>query len=376
MLRRSEPRYLIKPLPLWALFVALGVALVMPCATPFATASMASSDSRKPTKADALYISTQPSTTTSSSLYKTQHLARFKATADAANEVRSNNRRFSLSRFMGLLKGKEQEGGNNWRGGEAAASLPSRLFFKYASPLLDQASQRRLEVDDAFYIAEDRQMGTAVPALATIYESMRTKSKRKIEQCRQQGSKKVKASQSILLTKALLLHQKRMLLWTGFLRLCNTSIQAFPAVSLARLLRLVEAGDTQPPSKALIAAVQLISVLLVKMIIENQYFHYVVKCSTEVRGALSGIIFDKSLRLPGGGNAVTHKTDKKKGEKATALGAGGVLNLMQSDASIIESAAMQIHTIWDAPLQVRIGSRRRGHGEKVARKSDLWIVTV
>lgn len=29
-----------------------------------------------------------------------------------------------------------------------------------------------------------------------------------------------------------------------------------------------------------------------------------------------------------------------------------VLNLMQSDASIIESAAMQVHTIWDGPLQI------------------------
>jgi hypothetical protein len=72
--------------------------------------------------------------------------------------------------------------------------------------------------------------------------------------------------------------------------------------------------------------------------------------STQTRGALEGLIFDKSLRLPGGGSNVLSKfgNDKKK----KALGSGGVLNLMQSDASIIESAAMQIHTTWDAPLQV------------------------
>lgn len=87
------------------------------------------------------------------------------------------------------------------------------------------------------------------------------------------------------------------------------------------------------------------------MVIENQYFHNVVKYSTAVRGSLAGLIFDMSLRLQGGGTGVTHLTD---GRDAKTLGAGGVLNLMQSDASIIESAASQIHTTWDAPLQIAI----------------------
>merc|ERR1711879_821001 len=77
------------------------------------------------------------------------------------------------------------------------------------------------------------------------------------------------------------------------------------------------------------------AILCTKMIIENQYFHNVVKCATQVRGSLSGLIFDKSLSLPAGGD-------------------GSVLNLMQNDAGTIESIAVQFHTLWDSPLQIVI----------------------
>jgi hypothetical protein len=107
--------------------------------------------------------------------------------------------------------------------------------------------------------------------------------------------------------------------------------------------------------KPLRAAVALVAVLSVKMIVENLYFHAVVKYATQVRGSLAGLIFDKSLRLASGsGHAPLSASDKKDGNTAgKALGAGGVLNLMQSDTSILESTALQIHTIWDGPLQVR-----------------------
>lgn len=80
-----------------------------------------------------------------------------------------------------------------------------------------------------------------------------------------------------------------------------------------------------------------------KVVIENQYFHNVLKYATLIRGAISGMIFDKSLRLA---------TDEDGGSSRSVLGVGGMLNLMQSDASILENTAMQLHTLWDGPLQV------------------------
>ena len=122
---------------------------------------------------------------------------------------------------------------------------------------------------------------------------------------------------------------------------------------------------------------QLIALLSVKMIIENLYFHNVVKCATMVRGSLTGLVFDKSLRLSSssgsgssnGASSVTVEEDSKdadssseeskknkKGKDTASLGTGGVLNLMQSDVSVIESTALQIHTIWGEATNVCVYS--------------------
>merc|ERR1740139_2177242 len=58
---------------------------------------------------------------------------------------------------------------------------------------------------------------------------------------------------------------------------------------------------------------------------------------TRARGSLSGLIFDKSLKLAGGAD-------------------GSVLNLMQNDADTVESMCWQLHTSWDGPLQIMVYS--------------------
>lgn len=235
---------------------------------------------------------------------------------------------------------------NNTSEGEIGASLLSRLTFQYTYALLKEAAQkRRLEVEDALDTPTDRNMETTVPELTRIYQELQTKAK---QEGKQQNNN---VSESFLLTKALFIQQRKILLLTAVLRLVNTTIQAFPAVLVSRLLKLIEAGEVYPASHAFGAALALVSVLSLKMITENQYFHHVVKGSTQVRGSLAGLIFDKSLRLPGGGSGV--KQVDGKGED-DSLGIGGVLNLMQSDTGIVENAALQVHTTWDGPLQLAI----------------------
>jgi ABC-type multidrug transport system fused ATPase/permease subunit len=242
--------------------------------------------------------------------------------------------------------------------GEYSVSLPSRLIYSYANPLIRKASSNQtLEPSDAMEVPDARRMEASVTHLADIYRELRHKHRRTLEQRKLQGAHT--AYEAFLLTKALFLHQRKMLVFSGILRLLNTAVQAFPALLVARLLRLVEAGQAQPVSRALQAALTLVAVLSVKMITENQYFHNVVKMSTQVRGALAGLVFDKALRLPGGGSGVSLHRDETRqpssnATAATAMGVGGVLNLMQSDSSIVESAALQIHTVWDGALQLAI----------------------
>eukprot|EP00980_Cylindrotheca_fusiformis_P007861 scaffold1669_cov129-Cylindrotheca_fusiformis.AAC.72 len=259
-----------------------------------------------------------------------------------------------VRKFLGSLNPSPGRKDGRWKGGESTATVPSRLLFSYIAPLLELASQRTITEEDAFRVSEKRMMEKSVESLTETYGKFQKKAKGKIEKARANGSEKVKNSQSLVLLKALVYNQRRLLITTGILRLLNTTIQAFPALLVSRLLRCVEAGETYPVQKAINLALLLVSVLSLKMIIENQFFHNVVNMSTQTRGAIEGLIFDKSLRLPGGGSGVMAR--KKSDQEKKALGSGGVLNLMQSDASTIESAAMQIHTTWDGLLQIALYS--------------------
>jgi len=254
--------------------------------------------------------------------------------------------------------------------------LASKLTFAYADPLLDIAAERRLELEDGFHVPENNMMQRAVTRLEDIYGKCRNKAQKRLRQIRaeeetgsgterskrQRKRDRIATSESIVLGVALLKSQKQMLMVTGILRLLNTIAQAFPALLISRLLRQIESGDALHPFQPLRSALLLVSVLSVKMLIENQYFHNVVKCACEVRGSISGVIFDKSLRLSSGGGGDREvetgdkSTSKKKRKKTkmAALGSGGVLNLMQSDATTIEMLTMQLHTLWDGLLQISI----------------------
>jgi hypothetical protein len=234
---------------------------------------------------------------------------------------------------------------HRWKGGESQATLASRLLFSYVTPLLDVAANRTLTENDALSVSEQLQMNVAVPKLADAYDKARRKARHTLETTRRRRRrrfngtnnndshnrhdsnivKKKKNSQTWILLQTLFQYQQSPLLFTGCLRLVNTAIQAFPAIIVARLLRSIEAGTTEPVSKSVRAALLLVGVLSVKMIVENQMFHHVVTMSTQVRGALEGLIFDKSLRLPEGGRGVMARQNLSTEKKA--LGSGGVRHL-------------------------------------------------
>ena len=261
--------------------------------------------------------------------------------------------------------------------GEYNATLLSNLLYFYVSPLMRKAQKAGgLTEHDSFQIPNSQRMGCIVPKLerqyllerqlaraAVLKEAKQTRKRKSYLNRFRLGIKHNKdfqyatlenpidnpyaISESVVLGKALLKYQKGLLVHTAILRLFNTAIQAFPALLVARLLRLIE--SKAPLAQSIRAAALLITVLTTKMVIENQFFHNVVKYATQVRGSLTGIIFDKSLRVASNTDS-TSSTKTKEG----GIGAGGVLNLMQSDASILEATALQLHTIWDGPLQISI----------------------
>jgi len=321
--------------------------------------------------------------------------------------------------------------------GEHQSNIFSRLLYFYASQLLDISSQRQIEISDSLPVPDHILMDEQVPELERIYKKCKSKAHTHLERLKSSSSmsptttttsrtrrrilggkqthhgdtnilkqklnEKIAKSESLILAKAIILHQRKNLATTGTLRLVNTLIQAFPSILVARLLRFIESGDAVHPSKPIIAAFQLVLLLSVKMLIENQYFHNVIKCSTMVRGSLMGLLFDKSLRLSSNAgtgsssssnevaglstsksNSNGEKNNGKKDEiqenekgkqkeKSLSLGTGGILNLMQSDVSILEGTALQIHTIWDGLLQITIFSTLLF---KYLGPSVLWGIAV
>ena len=133
----------------------------------------------------------------------------------------------------------------------------------------------------------------------------------------------------------------------------NTCIQSLPSIFIARFLRCFE-DPTINVSLAVKNLSVLLLVLFTKMTTENSYFYYTVINALEVRGIISGLLFDKSLLLPSTSSDASPSTlkEKKKKRSLDTSGTGSTLNLLQIDTSIIENFFIQIHTFWDGPLQV------------------------
>lgn len=280
-------------------------------------------------------------------------VARQSASAtDLEPETTTKKKRSLLRRILWNANPLAGRTDDRWKGGEAKATIASRLLFSYVSPLLDVVGGKNLEnrtltEDDAFALAQEhRSMEYAVESLAGTYDLARTKARRRLEEKKQQASSNskkskevVKNSESLVLLKAIVRNQKSLLLLTGIQRLTNTFVQAFPSLLVARFLRSIEAGPTAPIQESFKAVVLLVAVLCLKMVTENQFFHNVVSMSTRIRGSVEGLIFDKSLRLPEGGSGVLTKhigggkktSGANNGSKAKikesskkALGSGGV----------------------------------------------------
>lgn len=320
-----------------SLFWLLAVAhlFALPFASPFANAGQQSLPKRAPR--DSFQHNVSPPNDSKS--HRNQFSRLFRA-VDGTNDTSGKTTQNWLGRF--ILRSKATPYDIPQRNDiKAKTSLLSRFFFNYATPLVKKAAAHRLDQNDAFEVPVDEKMVSAVSRFNRIHELTKESTSRQLRINEKDPT--TVHSQSYMLAKSLLYFTRRSLLLTGCLRFLNTAIQAFPPILVARLLRLVEAGNAYPAQKAFLTVASLILVLTVKTILENAYFDLLVRKAMQVRGILAGMIFDKSMRLSSTGVILPNKG----ANQTNSVGVGEVLNLMQSDTSLIESFAMQIHTTWE-----------------------------
>lgn len=320
-----------------SLFWLLAVThlFALPCASPFANAGQQTLPKREPRDS---FQHNGPSPHDSKS-NRNQFSRLFRA-VDGTKYTSKTTTRRGLGRF--IFRSKETaNNASQWEDGGSKASLLSRFFFNHVTPLVQKASTRRLDQTDAFHVPVGEKMGSAVTSFSRIHEHTKLSTAQKL---RVKGKDPATVdSQALMLGTSLLLFTRRNIWLTGSLRLLNTAVQAFPAILVSRLLQLVEAGTAYPPQKAFMAVASLIFILTVKTVLENAYFDLVVRTAMQVRGILAGMVFDKSIRLSSTGVILPVQGANQTG----SIGTGEVMNLMQSDTSLIESFAMQIHTTWE-----------------------------
>jgi len=152
-----------------------------------------------------------------------------------------------------------------------SASLFSRLTFKFVSPLISRSKTTPLTLKDTYLVPPPSSMSQQVPFLQALYNKRRS-------------APSVKSpANAYYLARSIIQSQREDLKITALYRVSNTLIQAFPALFVAKILKSME--QKAPPLATFKWAFSLFLVLVLKMIVENQYFHSIVMMGTKVRRA-------------------------------------------------------------------------------------------
>jgi len=207
------------------------------------------------------------------------------------------------------------------------ASWLSHAFFWWVGPLFSRGNELEtrgpLKEEDLFTLA-----GSDVPALVS------RDFERELEAQQRKGAPNA-------VYAAVRSQFWRQMLAAGLVKFVNSTLQFAPPVFLNFFLQYVEQAATGATPNAYAGwlwAVGLFLVLTVRTCTENNYFHRVVRVGYQLRMAMTTAVYRKALRL-----SPCAKQDTPTGQ---------IVNLMQLDASRLDSMCMQVHVIWDGAYQI------------------------
>lgn len=207
---------------------------------------------------------------------------------------------------------------------EYSASWLSKAIFLWVNSLFKVGNSRPLKVDDLLRVAD----ADDVANVSAIFES--TLARKKEERAPK------------LVQSALVEQFKRPMLIAGIFKFANSTIQFAPPLLLSALLDTIADQSSAAPQKPVwlgyVLAVAIFVATTLRVVIENNYFHRVVRVGFQVRTALSAAVYRKSLRM-----SPTAKQDTPVGK---------IVNLMQLDAQRLEGLTSQLHVLWDSPYQI------------------------
>jgi len=206
---------------------------------------------------------------------------------------------------------------------EHNSSFLSRTYFSWVDPLFSKGNKATITQDDLFKLE-----GADTPAVASAAFEAHLASV-------------IAAKSAAPLTASLRAQFLAPMVRAGYIKFLNSSLQLAPPILLNYLLRWLadaQAGTARNPAwEGYVWAGALFVALSLRVLVENAYFHAVVRVGFQVRAAANAAVYRKALRL----------SPVARMEVPT----GQIVNLMQVDAARLEAVCQQLHVTWDGLFQ-------------------------
>ncbi|KAJ3698578.1 hypothetical protein LUZ61_002283 [Rhynchospora tenuis] len=202
---------------------------------------------------------------------------------------------------------------------ERHASIFSRIFFSWMTPLMQQGYKQPITEKDVWKLDTWDQT-------ETLYT--------RFQQCWIKETHKPKP----WLLRALNGSLGGRFWLGGLFKIGNDASQFVGPVILNLLLASMQRGD--PAWHGYIYAFSIFAGVALGVLCEAQYFQNVMRVGFRLRATLVAAVFRKSLRL-------THESRRK-------FASGKITNLMTTDAEALQQICQQLHSLWSAPFRIVI----------------------
>ncbi|OAY74964.1 ABC transporter C family member 2 [Ananas comosus] len=202
---------------------------------------------------------------------------------------------------------------------ERHASIFSRIFFSWMTPLMQQGYKRPVTEKDVWKLDTWDQTETLFG---------------RFQRCWAEEARKPRP----WLLRALNNSLGGRFWLGGVFKIGNDASQFVGPLILNLLLESMQNGD--PSWNGYIYAFSIFAGVALGVLAEAQYFQNVMRVGFRLRSTLVAAVFRKSLRL-------THESRRK-------FATGKITNLMTTDAEALQQICQQLHSLWSAPFRITI----------------------
>ena len=203
-------------------------------------------------------------------------------------------------------------------GGEATATTWfSKCFFTWASPAIDWGYKQRLEEEQLWGLAGCDTLETCTDELLASWKEetkgMHIDDMASAEVARGEGPSLLKMPLSQALWRV---HKAKYFKWL-VIKILNDFNQTIPAILLNKILFFLQ-DEEAGLEEGMMLVITAFVMMSIKTVAENLFFYEVIRISIQIKVAVIGLVFRKSLRLTPGARAYHSE--------------GQIMNLMQQDS--------------------------------------------